>query len=455
MSTFRAHIKLAAILKYRTNIKRHYNKLKNSMNIEEKNNELQASEGDARQTNDNYKSAIDYISGINNKANILSSQANYLPKGILGSSFSSSLSDIIRQYSKMNTLYSGLPDIIHMVQKSPALIAARDANLSISRLVSSNSILEMSKAMQASKSMLSTSNSLAALSNPLSSFLQRESNIAKLASYPSIDKSLTYLFAASSNIGRIAEYSLQAEKNFAAFNLANLGSRIGINNKYKPLLSDTIMRYSKSFSDLWKSYEVTPKVFIDLSPTLLRIPPIEYYNTSSLIEKISINEYDDAEKELLTGDLLIENEETLTTLLPKLNPDLLNIWLGAKQTLESDNVERVRHFTTSIRELVTQVLHSLSPDQDVVKWTPNPIEHIQNGKPTRKARLLYIYRDVNNDYFKSFIEADIKATLQFIDLFQEGTHSVKSKLTEKQLLTIKIKTESTLKYLLQTFYETK
>jgi len=157
----------------------------------------------------------------------------------------------------------------------------------------------------------------------------------------------------------------------------------------------------------------------------------------------------------LASDLLIENEETLTTLLPKLNPDLLNMWLGAKQSLESDNADKVRHFTTSIRELVTQVLHSLSPDQDLIKWTTNPTEHIQNKKPTRKARLLYIYREVNNEHFTSFIEADIKATLQFIDLFQEGTHAVKSKLTDKQLMTIKMKTESTLKYLLQTYYETK
>jgi len=248
---------------------------------------------------------------------------------------------------------------------------------------------------------------------------------------------------------------LQAEKNFATFNLVQLGSKIGMAESFRPLISETITSYSKSFSDLWKSYETTPKSFVDLSPTLLRIPPIEYFNTSSLLEKISIEDNDDSEEELLTNDLLIENEETLTTLLPKLNPELLNMWLGANQALQSDNADRVRHFTTSVRELFTQVLHSLSPDQDLMKWSTNPAEHIQNNRPTRKARLLYIYKDVNNDHFKSFIEADIKATLQFVDLFQEGTHSIKSKLTDKQLMTIKIKTESTLKYLLQTFYETK
>ncbi|MEZ4958463.1 MAG: hypothetical protein R2830_01470 [Saprospiraceae bacterium] len=206
---------------------------------------------------------------------------------------------------------------------------------------------------------------------------------------------------------------------------------------------------------MWKSYETSPKTFVELSPILLRIPPIEYFNTSSFVENISVEGSDEAEEELLISDLLIENEETLTTLLPKLNPNLLNMWLGARQALESNNADKVRHFTTSIRELLTQILHALSPDTELIKWSNNPTEHIQNNKPTRRARLLYIYREVNNDHFKSFIEADIKATLQFIDLFQEGTHSVKSKLTDKQLLSIKLKAESTLKYLLQTFYELK
>jgi len=423
--------------------------------MEEKDDELRISEDNSNKKNNSYKSAIDYIAGINNKANLLVSQTSILSKVILGSPFNNSLIDIGKQYSKMSSLYSGLPALNQIVKEPSALTTARAANLSISRLVSNNSMLEMSKAMQTGNSFLSTHNSLSAISNPLSSFLKQESSISILLANSKIDKSLMSLLAASSNIGKIAEYSLHAEKNFATFNIASLGSKIGINEKFQPHLSTTITSYSKSFSDLWKSYETSPKSFIELSPILLRIPPIEYFNTSSLLEKISVEEFEDMEAELLTSDLLIENEETLTTLLPKLNPDYLNMWLGANQALKSNNVDKVRHFTTSIRELLTQVLHRLSPDQDIIKWTTNPKEHIQNKKPTRRARLLYIYRDVNNDHFKSFIDADIEATLQFIDLFQEGTHAVKSKLTDRQLLTLKIKTESTLKYLLQTFYETK
>jgi len=355
----------------------------------------------------------------------------------------------------MSSIYDGLPDISRVLQESSALVAARSANLSISRLIGSNLVVEMSKVLQEKHSSFAVHNSLAALSNPLSSYLQHEQGLARLASLPMIDKSTISLFAANSSIGRIAEYSLLAEKNFAVIEMACLGSQISMDEKYRPLLSETLTNYSKSFSDLWESYESTPRSFVELSPTLVRIPPIEYFNTSSIIEKISFKGNDDAEEELLTSDLLIENEETLTSLLPKMNPDLLNLWLGAKQALESDNIDKVRHFATSARELITQVLHILSPDNDLIRWTNNPVEHIQNGKPTRKARLLFILRDINNDHFKSFIEADIKAVLQFIDLFQEGAHSVKSKLTDNQLMALKLKAESTLKYLLQIYYETK
>ncbi len=423
--------------------------------MDKKGNGIQPSINYDQESNDGYKSAINLIAGLNNKASILASQTSFISRGLLSSSLVHSLSDISRQYSKMSSIYDGLPDISRVLQESSALVAARSANLSISRLIGSNLVVEMSKVLQEKHSSFAVHNSLAALSNPLSSYLQHEQGLARLASLPMIDKSTISLFAANSSIGRIAEYSLLAEKNFAVIEMACLGSQISMDEKYRPLLSETLTNYSKSFSDLWESYESTPRSFVELSPTLVRIPPIEYFNTSSIIEKISFKGNDDAEEELLTSDLLIENEETLTSLLPKMNPDLLNLWLGAKQALESDNIDKVRHFATSARELITQVLHILSPDNDLIRWTNNPVEHIQNGKPTRKARLLFILRDINNDHFKSFIEADIKAVLQFIDLFQEGAHSVKSKLTDNQLMALKLKAESTLKYLLQIYYETK
>ncbi|MEZ4958464.1 MAG: hypothetical protein R2830_01475 [Saprospiraceae bacterium] len=186
---------------------------------------------DNKENNETYNTAIDHIAGINNKANVLASQASFISKTFLGNSLNNSMVELSRQYSKMNSLYSGLPDISRMIHGSSALVAARDANLTIARLVSNNCIVDLSKAMEANNSIFSTHKVLASLSNPLSSFLKQENSIARIASFTAIDKSIATLFAASSSIGRIAEYSLQAEKNLAALNLATIGSIINIDIK--------------------------------------------------------------------------------------------------------------------------------------------------------------------------------------------------------------------------------
>lgn len=405
-----------------------------------------------KKINDGYKNTIDKIATINNKVSILSDQTNSISKGILGLPLSNALVDINSQFSKLNTIYGSLPDINSIIGKSSSLEAARIANISLSHLLGNNSILEMSKVFQ---SNLHINQNLTGLTNPISSFLKQESSIAKLSSFPAIDKSITSLFATSSNIGKIAEYSLQAERNFSTLTIKNIGSRLKIEESTIPSLWDTLTDCSKSFSNLWTSYESNPKSFVELPPILLRIAPIEYFNTSSLIEKISVEENEDSEETLLTNDLLIENEETLVMLLPKLNPHLLKMWKGANQALVSDNNDKVRHFVTSIRELFTHVLHLIAPDDAIASWPDRKEEYYANGKVTRRGRLQYLYRNVRNEHFNEFIEADIKTTLFLINLFQEGTHAINSKLTDSQLISIKVKVESTLKYLLQTYYEVK
>ena len=48
-----------------------------------------------------------------------------------------------------------------------------------------------------------------------------------------------------------------------------------------------------------------------------------------------------------------------------------------------------------------------------------------------------------------FVEKDIHATIEFIDIFQDGTHSIESGITPQQLIAIKSKAETTLKFLLE------
>jgi len=55
------------------------------------------------------------------------------------------------------------------------------------------------------------------------------------------------------------------------------------------------------------------------------------------------------------------------------------------------------------------VMHDLAPDKAIMQWTQNPV-YFDKGKPTRKARLNYIYRNVTNEPFNKFVDKDVETT---------------------------------------------
>jgi hypothetical protein len=144
-----------------------------------------------------------------------------------------------------------------------------------------------------------------------------------------------------------------------------------------------------------------------------------------------------------------EIAEVLPVLLSKLNPKLLRLWEGATHARRSSNPDRIRHFATSLRELMTHVMHQLSPDEEIRGWSTSTTDFADN-RPTRKARLRFIARDINHGPFTDFIEKDIQATLATFNLFHAGTHGIDSSLTEAQLAALQAKVESALYFMILT-----
>lgn len=150
----------------------------------------------------------------------------------------------------------------------------------------------------------------------------------------------------------------------------------------------------------------------------------------------------------LRDEIQYENEVDLNRFLSKLDKGLYSMWEGAIEAYHSENPDRIRHFSSSLRELFTHVLHILSPEEEVKNWIKDE-SLLHNGRPTRRARLLYVCRNINNYPFEDFVEKDVNSTLAVIDMFQEGTHKISSNFSEKQLLALKCKAECTIKFLLQ------
>jgi len=220
---------------------------------------------------------------------------------------------------------------------------------------------------------------------------------------------------------------------------------------------DTKKNILNSFSALLSSYSDLNQSLDQLiieAPSVKIIserPALELLNSVDLLKSISVDDVEDKieeEEKKLRNEILAEEENIEEVLAKKSLQELIELWRGAESALESKHPDYARHVSVSLRELLTHLIHQLAPDEKVKAWTTNP-DHFHEKRPTRKARLLYICRSVNNGSFSDFIEKDIAALIEFIKLFQSGTHAAKISYTFEQLVTLKIRTKSTINYLIE------
>lgn len=178
-------------------------------------------------------------------------------------------------------------------------------------------------------------------------------------------------------------------------------------------------------------------------------PPIEFFVETEFLKSISTEKSKEIEEQdEIREKLSNQAKESFEMQLSGLNAEFVDLYRGAKQALSSGNPDIIRHFTTSLREFFTHVLHSLSPDEDLRDWDNSP-ENFHNGRPTRKAHLRFICRTINYGSFTDFVESDIMSVVEFLDIFQKGTHVVGVLFTDTQLETILLRMEQLLIFLIQ------
>jgi hypothetical protein len=197
--------------------------------------------------------------------------------------------------------------------------------------------------------------------------------------------------------------------------------------------------------------EPSPKLLFAY-PELPKLSAWEVFNTADLIGHILLPDEpstDTEEKQHTRDEISADIEASLPNLLASLDVGLCNMWQGAKAAIASKNPDRVRHALTSLRELFTHVLHLLSPDDEVKKWTSSPEHYDEKKRPTRRARVLYICRGINDDDFSPFVETDVDSVLKTYTLFNKGTHSIAPSFNDAQLRAIAVKVDGALRFLIQ------
>ncbi len=264
-----------------------------------------------------------------------------------------------------------------------------------------------------------------------------------------------YDLALQAHLAEISKFSAFSQIYLSRLPIDIIGNALAASSSVQNTLQNSLTNFAKSYAALFASFNDDIASVISMPPVVSRYPSTEFFNAVSVTEVVTVepteleqNSEFEAEKHQIQTDIQQENESVLEELLEKLNIDLVILWQGARHSLESTNPDRVRHFASSLRELFTHVLHALAPDKALKDWTNSP-KHYDRGRPTRRARLLYICRLFNHEPFSNFLEKDIDTVLEFLNLFQRGTHEIIPKYTDSQLKIMLIRMESTLRFLLE------
>lgn len=274
--------------------------------------------------------------------------------------------------------------------------------------------------------------------------------IAKLQE--SIGASHTSLYRA---IASAAKLSLGSELALERLHLRRLDSLNASMPEAFSQVRSTITDLSRAFTDHLQGFRAGADFFA-VPQVVAQAPPRELFLGAYSLDVVAPVEWDEEDEGAPAGAAALAEigDECASELLGSV-PDILasldqafvQLWEGARDALESDNPDRIRHFATSFRDLFTHVLHRLAPTDSIRAWSKSK-DDFDNDKPTRRARLRYVCRNVEGGHYRKFVALDIDAGLQLLQLFQQGTHELQSSLTASQLAVMRLRMEAMLIFLI-------
>jgi len=241
--------------------------------------------------------------------------------------------------------------------------------------------------------------------------------------------------------------ALMAQPKLAALDRARLGSLISADATFRRSTSAHLGLFTRSYRGLVAAVATRPGLTAHL-PLGTLYPSAEYLRHVEMLGSVSVVADDEDHPATIIDASLDELSPRVDDVLRQFDISLYRLLTGARGALASRNPDRTRHVTTSLRELLMHVLRALAPDQDVKAWAAEP-GLVENGRPTRRGRLLYICRKIGEGSLADFVQRDVSASLAFMDSLSAGTHVVQSSLTPTQLEAVVVRTESLLLYLLQ------
>ena len=250
-----------------------------------------------------------------------------------------------------------------------------------------------------------------------------------------------------------SQLALDTQVALTSIKWARIGEGLGADILDRTKIQNNLLGLSDSYSRLLIGNEGTPAGLATLPSSVAVFPSAEYYYDVNVIGQITSPWEFQVQEDVVGAHGIPEGEllsiqEGLLAELEKMGGGLAAMLRGAVYSLSSHNPDRVRHFSISMRELFTQVLHKLAPDEKISKWSTNESDYY-NGKPTRPTRIRYICREINQAPLELFVKSDVKSISELLNLFQKGTHAPEPTYTDRQLNAMHVRMENTIRFLIE------
>lgn len=135
------------------------------------------------------------------------------------------------------------------------------------------------------------------------------------------------------------------------------------------------------------------------------------------------------------------NENELSQNLHSIDNTLLKMWQGARDILNSNNPEKVRHVSVSLRELTKGLINQIIPDDIVIDfYIKNGI--VINGKPSLEQKITCFFSEESGSRLLPFISSEVETIVKLINLLSKLTHNKENNITDDALIYIISKVES-------------
>ncbi|MDE0308561.1 MAG: hypothetical protein OXI60_01845 [Acidiferrobacterales bacterium] len=249
----------------------------------------------------------------------------------------------------------------------------------------------------------------------------------------------------------IRKFNSEQKRKVAAYNqeVRTFNTRVRANQNR---LNSALNHFAQQSIDVrnskfYKSVEILSNAYeqLDISGTDSFLTDIAEQETANSV--IVFNSLIDN-----TPDPKISHEDicdsSIADELADVSPDLHSRWYGAIYALNPNNPDAARHFCSSSREIITQILDINAPKSDVLIHSPD-CDKTKDGSPTRRAKIHYCLNRHGraNDTFENFVSADIDNVLMLFGELNAGTHGPAGKFSLAQLDSTKTRVKDAIRFM--------